>query len=458
MNRKILLFLLLFSGSIFTFGIFAQEKEISLQEVNEDDLGNVTDAFQENFFEALKQKGIENYEKAVQALKQCERIEPDNPVVHFEMGKNYKFLKNYDAAVESLQKANRLKPNQEWVLVELMEVYYLKQDFQPAILVAKNLIPFNTKYYNNLADIYLRSQKYDELLTLLDKLDADYGINEYRLGLRQQIYSLTNNTPAQIQTLKAAIKANPENEMNFLNLVFVYSEQGMEKEAFEAAEEMRKNFPTSNVVHLALYKFYLNSNNTPGALASMKTVLKAEEIDPESKFKVLNDFLKFVNENEEYEDELEEVISIFADSEGNPGVYQKLGEYFLVKGQKEQALKYFQLGLYQDLDNFELIKNTLLLQMDLSQFKEAAALSEKALEIFPGQPLLYLINGTALNREKEYKKAEQILTFGLDYVIENKKMELDFFEQLIMSYSGLENEGKVLEFREKTREINKTFN
>ncbi len=29
-----------------------------------DQLGDVTDAFQENFFEALKQKGIENYELA----------------------------------------------------------------------------------------------------------------------------------------------------------------------------------------------------------------------------------------------------------------------------------------------------------------------------------------------------------------------------------------------------------
>ena len=34
----------------------------------DDDLGNVEDEFQEHFFEALKQKGIENYERAVEAL------------------------------------------------------------------------------------------------------------------------------------------------------------------------------------------------------------------------------------------------------------------------------------------------------------------------------------------------------------------------------------------------------
>src|SRR5690606_34714023 len=122
MKRITVLFFAAFFG--FCSGeIFSQEKDVIMQEVNEDDLGNVTDAFQENFFEALKQKGIENYEKAITALLQCEKIEPENPVVHFELGKNYRFLENYDAAIQSLQKANRLKPNQEWVMVELMETY-----------------------------------------------------------------------------------------------------------------------------------------------------------------------------------------------------------------------------------------------------------------------------------------------------------------------------------------------
>ena len=262
MKRIEILFFACLTGLV-SAEVVAQDPVILMQEVNQDDLGNVTDEFQENFFEALKQKGIENYEKAVQALLKCEKIEPQNAVVHFELGKNYKLLKNYDQAVQSLQTSNQLKPNQEWVLVELMEVYQLNKDFDSAILIAKNLIRLNSKYHNDLAELYLLSQKYDELLALLDQLDAQLGMNEFRLGLRQQIYSLTNNTPAQIQVLREAIKANPANETNYLNLVFVYSAEGMEKEAFEAAREMQKAFPSSTVVHLALYKFYLESKDTP---------------------------------------------------------------------------------------------------------------------------------------------------------------------------------------------------
>lgn len=458
MKRSVYIIFPVIISLLLSGPVLGQDEEIIMQEVNEDDLGNVTDAFQENFFEALKQKGIENYEKAVTALLQCEKIEPENPVVHFELGKNYRLLENYDAAIQSLQKANRLKPNQEWVMVELMETYYDNNDYEPAILIAQKLVPFNSKYNNNLADLYLRAKKYDELLALLDKLDAQLGINEFRLGLRQQIYAMTENTPAQIQVLKDAIKANPENEVNYLNLVFVYSAEGMQKEAFDAAEDMRNKFPTSKVVHLALYKFYLDSNNTAGALESMKTVLKAEEIDPESKFKVLNDFLGFVNENPQYENELKEVTTIFAETENIPGVYQKLGEYYLLKDQKQQALTFFEMGIAKDLDNLDLLQRILLLQLDLGKFDDAARISGEALELFPGQPLLYLINGVALNNKKEFTAAEQILTFGLDYVIDNKKMEADFLVQLAIASSGLGNAAKAKEFQDKANEINKTLN
>ena len=45
-----------------------------------DDLGNVSDSFQDNFFEALKQKGIENYELALHALEKAEVAAGDNQV------------------------------------------------------------------------------------------------------------------------------------------------------------------------------------------------------------------------------------------------------------------------------------------------------------------------------------------------------------------------------------------
>jgi len=55
-----------------------------------DDLGSVSDSFQDNFFEALKQKGIENYELALNALEKAEVAVcyPTSPFIKYFI--NYK--------------------------------------------------------------------------------------------------------------------------------------------------------------------------------------------------------------------------------------------------------------------------------------------------------------------------------------------------------------------------------
>ena len=200
-------------------------------------------------------------------------------------------------------------------------------------------------------------------------------------------------------------------------------------------------------------KLEVFKNSNDGSLKpsdfNKDSFLEAEEIDAESKFKVLNDFLSFVKENPDYENELMEVAELFSTSEGSPDIFQKIGEYFLLKGLKPNALKFFELGIAEDIDNYELVKSSLLLQLDLGKFEEAATLSEKALEIFPAQPLLYLIRGTALNQLKNYKEAEEILTFGLDFIIEDQKLQADFYEQLYLTYTGLGNPEKAAEFSKK---------
>ncbi|MCH7784482.1 MAG: hypothetical protein IIB06_03565 [Bacteroidetes bacterium] len=65
---------------VIFFGIFLFPK-ISLAQDDDkptDDLGFVSDSFQDYFFEALKQKGIENYELALKALKKAERAAKKN--------------------------------------------------------------------------------------------------------------------------------------------------------------------------------------------------------------------------------------------------------------------------------------------------------------------------------------------------------------------------------------------
>ena len=423
---------LFFFGILFLGTTYGQEIEIPT-----DDLGNVSDAFQENFFEALKQKGIENYELALTALDKAERAANKDPkteaVIYFEKGKNLTRLKRYEEAESNFQKVLEREGDRMDVMEALYDLYYVKRDYEAAIPLVKRLIQQDEDYKEDLANLYSRTEQYDKALELLDELDVIWGISDYRDALRTNIYKRTGNASEEIEKIEDRIDTNPKKEKDYLNLIFLYSEQGDPKKAFETAKTLLRNQPKSELVHLALYKFYLDEGNSMDAINSMKVVFKSNKIDQESKYKVLNDFLQFVNSNPHYEGNLEEIVDLFS-SENSGKAYGQLGNYYAAKGMKSQALLFYEKGVAADGDNYNLLKNTLLLQIDFKKYEDALQLSDRALEIFPAQPLLYLLNGVSnIGMEKSDAAIESLET-GVDYLLEDPNMERDFYKQLNLAY------------------------
>lgn len=444
----------------FFFGIVCGSLSLHAQEDKEeptDDLGNVSDAFQETFFEALKQKAIENYELALDALKNAEVAAKKNPehlaVVYFETGKNLKFLKRYPEAEDYFLKVLESQRDRLAVLEALYDLYYLQRNYDAAIPLVKKLIVVDEDYKEDLANLYSRTQQYEKALDLLDELDESLGENAYRNALRQRIYKATGDSEGAIDNLQTRIDRNPKKEQDYLNLIYLYSEQGDSKKAFETAKELLMNKPDSELAHLALYKFYLDEGDIMEAMKSMDIVFGSNLIKNDNKYKVLSDFLNFVGDNPQYENELDKVIAPFS-KEDNGQVYEQLGSFYVAKGDRETALRFYERGASMDPDNFSLLKNTILLQIEASKFDEAADLSEEALATFPAQALLYLLNGVANNRLEKPDNAIDSLEMGLDFILDDPKMERDFYDQLQKAYNLKGDSKKAEEYAKKMAQLN----
>ncbi|MEO6347181.1 MAG: tetratricopeptide repeat protein [Aquaticitalea sp.] len=444
--------------SIFIFGIILLPQilyaQVDFNKKPTDDLGDVEDKFQENFFEALKQNGIENYQRAVDALLKCQKLDDSKTVVYYELGKNYIELKNFGAAEDVLKKAVSREPENEWFLDELYEVYNLQGDTDKAIKTVKQLVKYHPDYRQDLAKLYVDSKEYKDAIKLLDDLDEEFGVNPDRDVLRNEIYNITGKEDDRIENLEERVKNNPENEDTYLRLIYRYSETGNTKKAFQSAKDLLKVHPESKLVHLALYKFYLDSNEVPNAIASMKIVLNAPEITPEAKAKVFNDFVKFVATHPEYEKDLVEMTTLVGEDKSTKTLTE-LGHYYLKLNDKPKALQYLEEALEQDTKNFMIMKDVFLLQLDLNMDEIAAKKSQEALELYPAQPILYLINGVANNKLNQPKKAIEKLEAGLDYVVDDIKMEGDFYTQLNIAYKQDNNIPKSQAFAKKAEALTK---
>lgn len=448
-KQKLYILVFLFGWMLFPKITYAQ---VDFNSKPDDDLGHVNDKFQELFYEALKQKAIANYDRSVDALLKCIDINDKVAVLYFELGKNYNILKNFGAAERAFKTAVKIKPDNPWYLQALYVFYKEQNEFDKAIKILRQLIRYRPDYKEDLAELYVQIKKYKQALKILDELDSEYGISKSRDVLRNGIYKVTGRKKDQIQNLKSRVDNNPEKESNYIALIFRYSENNDKEKAFETAKKLLSINPESQIVHLALYKFYLDDNNTEKAIESMKIVLKSTQIKPEAKLKVLSDFISFVHANPQYEDDLLEVTALVGDS-NNSKTLIELAQYYLKRNQKEKALKYYEEALVLESNNFRILRNVLLLYMELEQYDLALNKSTKALEKYPSQPIFYLINAVTLNRLNKPQKAIEILESGLDFIIDDTKMEADFYNQLSKAHYLLNNTDKAKTFSDKAKQL-----
>jgi tetratricopeptide (TPR) repeat protein len=272
--------------------------------------------------------------------------------------------------------------------------------------------------------------------------------------LRNQIYDLSGNDEDRIENLVERIKSNPGDEASYLRLIYRYSETGDTEKAFDTAKELLEFNPESELVHLALYKFYLDDNNTESAISSMKIVLTSPSIKPEAKAKVLKDFVNFVSQNPEYEPQLLEITALI-DTDKSAKTLKELAQYHLKVNDKEKALGYLEEILLEDPNDFNTIKDVLMLRLDLNKDVEAIKLSSETLELYPAQPILYLVNGVANNKLNQPKKAIESLEMGIDFVIDDSKMLSDFYTQLSIAYKQNNNITKSEAFAKKAEALSK---
>lgn len=431
-------------------GLYAQ---VDFNNRIQDDLGEVNDNYQEYFFEALKQKGIENYERAIDVLQECLKIDDSKPVIYFELGKNYNQLKQWQLAENNLKKAIEMQPDNEWFLDELYDVYYRQDDIENAIITVKQLAKYHPDYKQDLATLYIRQEKFDEALQLLEEIDRQLGPDEVRNEMRNNIYSLSGNADAEIENLKRRISENPDNENNYLQLIYRYGQIGNGQEAFSTAKQLLAVKPDSKFVHMALYKFYLDEGNIDKSVTSMKIVLQADEIGEREKSKVLQDFVAFVEKNPEYQKDLIEATDDTTTQKGSQSL-SDLGRFYLNSGDKQKALENYKKALAQNPNDFKLLRDVILVYIELKDYDSALKQSDSALELYPAQPILYLLKGVSELNLGDPKYAIDSLEIGLDFLVENPQMERDFYIQLSEAYTQTNNNSKAQAFAKKAKSLN----
>lgn len=439
------IFLAFFLGMFFVPTSFWAQTE-------PEDIAIDSDAFQDHFYEALKQKGIENYDKAIESLEKCIEIQPNNATLFFELGKNYYSQKKYKDAYDNFEKATQIDPKSRWSWVGMYDVCYDTRDYNQAIIIVQKLIEFKEEYKDDLTSLYMNTQQYDKALTLINELNDKFGKSEQRDIYKSQILQDAKYQGPEKNNLLEQIKKNPKEESNYIELISIYSKSNQEEKALEIAKQLEKEIPTSDWAQVSLFKFHLNNNDGDKAVVSMNKVFASDKIDKKIKHRILNEFLIFTQKNPNYSNELSKAISYF-ENDKEVKVAKEIGKFYVNKKDWPNAVKYFEMHLKSVSDDVE--TGLLLMQcyVEKADFATLISKSEDWIQLFPTQPQFYYYQGLGYNQNKEYKKAKDILEMGMDYLVDDLATEINFNIQLGEAYHGLGDEKKKEIYFTKANEL-----
>nr|WP_298995992.1 hypothetical protein [uncultured Allomuricauda sp.] len=185
-------------------GALAQEEESA-----ELFLEEYTDEFQSLFFEALKQKGIQNYDRAAEKLLECKNLQPDNLVIDYELARVYFLDKKFNLAQGYAILVLEQSPENYWYLEHFISILEKQGNTVDAFT---DRIPLtNTSLRGNLAKIYFQKGKYSNALKQLDNLPRTANT----ISLRQKIEdSIKKKTVTKTVVTKSTF--SPENPLEEL--------------------------------------------------------------------------------------------------------------------------------------------------------------------------------------------------------------------------------------------------
>lgn len=231
-----------FLFSFFSFLAIAQDSIVP--QANIEEKKNLQ--FQEYFFKAITEKGIKNYQKAIDNLESANEVIPNNKAVLFELSKNYLSLNKTFEATQYANEALAQDPENLWILEHLVTVYKKDRNFVDAINTQQKIIKNHPKKKQDLVYLQLQNGDINAAKETLEELAVEKLLTsrlrkiQSNLTSRKRTSKPKNLTVTKVE--KSDLRKQFETDKSFATLkkllqklnaerssdLVKYSQQGME--------------------------------------------------------------------------------------------------------------------------------------------------------------------------------------------------------------------------------------
>jgi tetratricopeptide (TPR) repeat protein len=425
----IIVFSLIITSSCNTYKKTAKEdKKVVLQEIQLTE--EQKKEFEYLYIEGLKQKSLGKIDNAVPLFSRCIEIDPSSSAAMYELAKINAKKGDFTSAMMLLEKAVLLNPDNQYYRLLLARVFQQNKRFDKAAEQYEALVemfPEKTDYKFYYASLLGAAGKYADALSVLDNLESEIGIMEPLSLAKQEIYLQNKDTLKAHAEINKLIKSNPLEPRYYGYLADMFLAQKKREKAFENYNKILEIDPEDGFVHISLSNYYREAENFEKAYDHIKIAFGNKNLGADVKIQMytllMQEEPKRIDDKQE-EVLLEEMINAHLEDERSRALYV---DYLIRKRELEKARDEMIIVVGMKKDNYLYRERLIFIYNDLQDWQAVVDESSSAIEYFPSQPLLYVLNAVGLLQLDNYEGVIKILDEGEDYIGDNVRIQSQYY-------------------------------
>ena len=451
MKYRLLLILVFAVSSVFAQSDIVGEAPNDTVVVKQDLAKNA-----EYFSKGLEEKYNENFPVAIYNFEQALKFYNDDDASMYELSELYMQDGRNTEALSMIRRAAELQPDNKWYQIRLAKFCVKNGDYQTFIDIYDELIekePENLEYLETYINVLLLMGDYDKVIETLDVVEQQLGRNEYVYLQRIQIYDEQGKKDKAIEEMEKLVDFMPENTHYIAMLAEAYRKVKRDKDAYPLYLKIKELEPNNKYINISLMDYYQSMGEIDKAFDEFIAAIKNKNLDYETKAQIYEFWFQSrddKNSNEEAEIAGRAFIETHSD--------KSIGYYIIAtvySNEKEyaSATEYYNMALEREPSNFASLYQLSYCYIQLYDYQNLIKTTEKAISLYPEQPLFYLFAGIGYFNLKDYENTLKALEKGRK-MSANKELTADFDTYIGDTYHLLNNTEKAFEAYDRVLRTN----
>lgn len=393
--------------------------------------------FKEVFHQANSEKMIGHYEKATVLFEKCLTMEPKNGAVNFALSDLYERLGEKAKSIVFAEQAFNSDKKNKWYALRLADLYFEQEQFKKSAALYATIIEEekNVDLKFNYVDVLIRAQDYPGAINMLNEIEVETGKIPEVVFTKFDLFVQTNQFVAAENELKAFIEDNSSNSDNKIMVAEIY----MQNQQYAKSEQLIRDVlavdETYGQAYIMLADLALRQDNIIGAFSNLEKGFAMEDVPLERKVELLAGLIPYTGPNQRDAVEMKAGVQklfeiIYDESIQEASLHEYYGYFSAIQRNFQTAEEQYLIAIELNPGSFSSWMQLFNASYELGHYTLMNKNGQKAMELFPAQPLFYLLTGISHKELNTYDEAEELFYLGKDLVVKDPELTSEFLYQL----------------------------